>query len=118
MEEKKIIKWLQLPDLKIPRANSIFYYDKLREEIYVLFGNEGKFSENKNYSEIIEKLSIKNIKEGFKIVNPKNSAEILLKNQLFVFPIEDKGKLLIYGGVEKRKSKRDVCLFDLNKNEL
>ena len=111
-------KWLQLPDLKIPRANSIFYYDKLREEIYVLFGNEGKFSENKNYSEIIEKLSIKNIKEGFKIVNPKNSAEILLKNQLFVFPIEDKGKLLIYGGVEKRKSKRDVCLFDLNKNEL
>ena len=64
-------RWQLLPDLNIPRSNIIYYCDNPRGILYTMFGNEGSILDNK-YSDAIEFLDLKNIKEGWNILDYKN----------------------------------------------
>ena len=109
-------RWQLLPELNIPRANSIFYCDSPRGIIYSMFGNEGSILDNK-YSDIIEFLDLKNIKEGWNILDYRNKSEIDLKSLMNIYPLNS-DLILLYGGVVFRGNGRSVCIFNLAKSEI
>ena len=102
-------RWQLLPDLIIPRANLIYYCDSPRGIIYAMFGNEGSILDNK-YSDIIEFLDLKNIEDGWNILDYKNKSEIDLKSLMNIYPLNS-DLILLYGGVVFRGNNRSVCIF-------
>ena len=109
-------RWQVLPPLNIPRCNPLFFFDEPRGNMYVLFGIEGNYI-NSNYSDSMEVLDLTNIREGWKKVNYKNKANMDLKCYLNIYKLNDE-LFLIYGGMEGRVSKRNVCLYSTVKNEV
>ncbi len=109
-------RWQVLPPLNIPRCNPLFFFDEPRGFFYVLFGIEGNYI-NSNYSDTIELLDLTNIREGWYKVNYQNKANMDLKCYLNIYKLNDE-LFLIYGGMEGRVSKRNVCLFNTTKNEV
>jgi hypothetical protein len=109
-------RWQLLPDLNIPRSNIIYYCDNPRGILYTMFGNEGSILENK-YSDAIEFLDLKNIKEGWNILDYKNKSEIDLKSLMNIYPLNT-DLILLYGGVVFRGSSRSVCIFNITKSEI
>ena len=109
-------RWQLLPELNIPRANSIFYFDSPRGILYTMFGNEGSILDNK-YSDIIEFLDLKNIEEGWNILDYKNKSEIDLKSLMNIYPLNS-DLILLYGGVVFRGNNKSVCIFNLEKSEI
>ena len=109
-------RWQLLPDLNIPRSNIIYYCDNPRGILYAMFGNEGSILENK-YSDAIEFLDLKNIKEGWNILDYKNKSEIDLKSLMNIYPLNT-DLILLYGGVVFRGSSRSVCIFNITKSEI
>ena len=109
-------RWQVLPPLNIPRCNPLFFFDEPRGFFYVLFGIEGNYI-NSNYSDTIELLDLTNIREGWYRVNYQNKANMDLKCYLNIYKLNDE-LFLIYGGMEGRVSKRNVCLFNTTKNEV
>lgn len=109
-------RWQLLPDLIIPRANLIYYCDSPRGIIYAMFGNEGSILDNK-YSDIIEFLDLKNIEDGWNILDYKNKSEIDLKSLMNIYPLNS-DLILLYGGVVFRGNNRSVCIFNLEKSEI
>ena len=105
-----------LPDLNIPRANSLFYCDSPRGILYTMFGNEGSILDNK-YSDIIEFLDLKNIEDGWNILDYKNKSEIDLKSLMSIYPLNS-DLILLYGGVVFRGNNKSVCIFNLEKSEI
>ena len=109
-------RWQLLPDLNIPRANSLFYCDSPRGILYTMFGNEGSILDNK-YSDIIEFLDLKNIEDGWNILDYKNKSEIDLKSLMSIYPLNS-DLILLYGGVVFRGNNKSVCIFNLEKNKI
>ena len=58
-----------------------------------------------------------NIREGWTKVSYKNKANMDLKCYLNIYKLNDE-LFLIYGGMEGRVSRRNVCLFNTAKNEV
>ena len=109
-------RWQLLPELNIPRSNIIYYCDNPRGILYTMFGNEGSILDNK-YSDIIEFLDLKNIKDGWNILDYKNKSEIDLKTLMNIYPLNT-DLILFYGGVVFRGNGRSVCLFNIAKSEI
>ena len=109
-------RWQVLPPLNVPRCNPLFFFDEPRGNMYVLFGIEGNFI-NSNYIDSIEVLDLTNIREGWTKINYQNKANMDLKCYLNIYKLNDE-MFLIYGGMEGRISKRNVCVFNTSKNEV
>ena len=109
-------RWQILPPLNIPRCNPLFFFDEPRGYMYVLFGIEGNYI-NGNYIDSIEVLDLADIRQGWMRVNYENKANMDLKCYLNIYKLNDE-LFLIYGGMEGRLSKRNVCLYNTSKNEV
>ena len=109
-------RWQVLPPLNIPRCNPLFFFDEPKGNMYVLFGIEGNYI-NSTYSDSIEVLDLTNIRDGWKKISYKNKANMDLKCYLNIYKLNDE-LFLIYGGMEGRVSKRNVCLYNTTKNEV
>ena len=109
-------RWQQLPDLNIPRAIPLFYFDEGRGNMYALFGVEGNFLKPL-YTDSIEVLDLTEIKQGWMKINYNNKSRIDLKVFLNLYPLND-FLMLIYGGLENREMKRNACIYNLVKAEM
>ena len=109
-------RWQLLPELNIPRAIPLFYFDEGRGNMYVLFGVENNYL-NPNYTDTIEVLDLTEIKQGWMKINYNNKARMDFKCHLNIYPLNDY-LLLIYGGIESRASKRNGCVYHLIKAEM
>ena len=109
-------RWQQLPDLTIPRAIPLFYFDEGRGNMYVLFGLEGNFSKP-TYTDSIEILDLTEVKQGWMKLNYNNKSRMDLKCFLNLYPLND-FLMLIYGGLENRELKRNACIYNLVKAEM
>jgi hypothetical protein len=110
-------KWIKIPDLNNPRANTNIYFDAITSDLYALFGMEGNIAEKNIYCDSIEVLELNDIKSGWIKVDYYKSADLNLKlNFCTVVPFT-RDKLLIYGGNNSRVQKRLFALFDMSKNE-
>ena len=109
-------RWQVLPPLNVPRCNPLFFFDEPRGYMYVLFGIEGNYV-NSTYSDSMEVLDLTNIRDGWKKISYKNKANMDLKCYLNIYKLNDE-LFLIYGGMEGRVSKRNVCLYNAAKNEV
>ena len=109
-------RWQLLPELNIPRAIPLFYFDEGRGNMYVLFGVEGNYVES-NYIDCIEVLDLTEINQGWMKINYNNKARMDLKCFLNLYPLND-FLMLIYGGLESRQSKRNACVYNLVKAEM
>ena len=111
-----INRWLNLPSLNIPRANSIFYFDKPRGIIYSMFGIEGNIVDG-NYSDNIEFLDLQNIKDGWNVLDYVNKSENDLRSLMNIYPLNN-DMILLYGGVSFRGNSKSVCVFNIAKSEI
>ena len=109
-------KWLLLPELNVARANIIYYCDNPRGILYVMFGNEGSILDNK-YSDVIEFLDLKNLKDGWNILDYRNKSETDLKVLMSIYPLNN-DLILLYGGIVFRGNKRSICVFNISKSEI
>jgi hypothetical protein len=109
-------RWQTLPPLNIPRCNPLFFFDEPRGNMYVLFGIEGNYI-NSNYIDSIEVLDLTNIRQGWMKVNYQNKANMDLKCYLNIYKLNDE-LFLIFGGMEGRLSKRNVCVYNTSKDEV
>ena len=109
-------RWQLLPPLNVPRCNPLFFFDEPRGNMYVLFGIEGNYI-NSNYIDSMEILDLTNIKQGWTKINYQNKANMDLKCYLNIYKLNEE-LFLIYGGMEGRVSKRNVCLYNTVKNEV
>ena len=109
-------RWQLLPELNIPRAIPLFYFDEGRGNMYVLFGVEGNYLSSK-YTDSIEVLDLTEIKEGWMKINYNNKACMDFKCHLNIYPLNDY-LLLIYGAFESRLSKRNACVYHLIKADM
>ena len=108
-------RWQLLPELNVPRAIPLFYFDEGRGNMYALFG-EGNYI-NSNYSDVIEVLDLTEIKQGWMKINYNNKARMDFKNHLNIYPLND-FLLLIYGAMESRHVNRNACVYHLVKAEM
>ena len=109
-------RWQQLPDLNLPRAIPLFYFDEGRGNMYALFGVEGSFLKAL-YTDTIEILDLTELKQGWMKINYNNKSRMDLKCFLNLYPLND-FLMLIYGGLENRELKRDACVYNLVKAEM
>ena len=109
-------RWQELPELNIPRAIPLFYFDEGRGNMYVLFGIEGDY-QKPTYTDTIEILDLTEINQGWMKINYNNKARMDLKSFVNFYPLND-FLMLIYGGFESRQNKRDACIFNLVKDEM
>ena len=109
-------RWQELPELNIPRAIPLFYFDEGRGNMYVLFGIEGDY-QKPTYTDTIEVLDLTEINQGWMKINYNNKARMDLKCFVNFYPLND-FLMLIYGGLESRQMKRDACIFNLVKDEM
>ena len=111
-------RWQELPELNIPRAIPLFYFDEGRGNMYVLFGVEGDYHKPKQiHTDSIEILDLTELNQGWMKINYNNKASMDLKCFLNIYPLND-FLLLIYGGLESRQSKRNACIYNLVKAEM
>ena len=109
-------RWQVLPELNIPRAIPLFYFDEGRGNMYALFGVEGNYL-NSCYTDSIEVLDLTEIKAGWMKINFNNKARMDFKCHLNIYPLNDY-LILIYGAIESRNNKRNACVYHLVKAEM
>ena len=109
-------RWQELPELNIPRAIPLFYFDEGRGNMYVLFGVEGDY-QKPTYTDSIEILDLTELNQGWMKIIYNNKARMDLKCFLNLYPLND-FLMLIYGGLESRQSKRNACVYNLVKAEM
>ena len=110
-------KWFSLPNLNYPRSNTNLYYNKFTNDLFVLFGIEGKIKENK-FSDKIEVIELNDIKSGFYKIDYYKESDINL-NLFYCKCIPFmKEKLIIFGGNNNRQNGKFFVMFDMNKNEI
>ncbi len=111
-------KWVKLPDLNIPRANTNIYYDNTTSDLYVLFGMNSTVIEKNKNTDVIEVLELNDIKSGWMKVDYYQSAGLDLKLYYCVVLPFNRDQLLIYGGSKGRERKKAFALFNMNKCEI
>ena len=109
-------RWQILPELNVPRAIPLFYFDEGRGNMYVLFGIEGNYL-NSVYTDCIEVLDLTDIKSGWMKINYENKARMDFKCHLNIYPLNDY-LILIYGAIASRLNRRRACVFHLIKAEM
>ena len=109
-------RWQVLPELNIPRAIPLFYFDEGRGNMYAFFGVEGDYQKPK-HTDTIEILDLTEINQGWMKINYNNKARMDFKCFLNLYPLNDY-LVLIYGGMESRDSKRNACVYNLVKTEM
>ena len=109
-------RWQVLPELNVPRAIPLFYFDEGRGNMYVLFGIEGNYL-NSVYTDCIEVLDLTDIKSGWMKINYENKARMDFKCHLNIYPLNDY-LILIYGAIASRLNRRRACVFHLIKAEM
>ena len=109
-------RWQLLPELNIPRAIPLFYFDEGRGNMYAFFGVEGDYQKPK-HTDTIEILDLTEINQGWMKINYNNKARMDFKCFLNLYPLNDY-LLLIYGGMESRDLKRNACVYNLVKTEM
>jgi hypothetical protein len=109
-------RWQELPELNIPRAIPLFYFDEGRGNMYVLFGVEGDYKKP-IHTDSIEILDLTEVAQGWMKINYNNKARMDLKCFLNIYPLND-FLMLIYGGLESRQMKRNACVYNLVKAEM
>ena len=109
-------RWQLLPELNIPRAIPLFYFDEGRGNMYAFFGVEGDYQKPK-HTDTIEILDLTEINQGWMKIIYNNKARMDFKCFLNLYPLNDY-LLLIYGGVESRDLKRNACVYNLVKTEM
>ena len=109
-------RWQILPELNIPRAIPLFYFDEGRGNMYAFFGVEGDYQKPK-HTDTIEILDLTEINQGWMKINYNNKARMDFKCFLNLYPLNDY-LLLIYGGMESRDLKRNACVYNLVKTEM
>ena len=109
-------RWQVLPELNIPRAIPLFYFDEGRGNMYVFFGVEGNYL-NSVYTDTIEVLDLTDVKNGWMKINYNNKARMDFKCHLNIYPLNDY-LILIYGAIESRNSKRNASVYHLIKTEM
>ena len=111
--------WRELPDMKIPRAHSILYLDKITHKIYSFFGILGKIAEkNNDYSDTIECLQFRKLALGWQKLDYNNRSDISFRtgiNQMLPLNPE---MILVYGGSSMREFIKQAAVFILHKNEM
>lgn len=104
--------WNELPELNVPRANISLHIDKIGTFAYAVGGVKGDIANGLN-SDAIELLDLVDINQGWAKVEYRNKANVDLKFcHTGVYPLTD-DKLLIYGGLESRNTKKCYVIFDL-----
>ena len=109
-------RWQELPELNIPRAIPLFYFDEGRGNMYVFFGVEGDYKKP-IHTDSIEILDLAEVSQGWMKINYNNKARMDFKCFLNIYPLND-FLMLIYGGLESRQSKRNACVYNLVKAEM
>ena len=109
-------RWQLLPELNIPRAIPLFYFDEGRGNMYALFGVEGNYL-NSNYTDTIEVLDLTELDQGWMKINYNNKARMDFKSHMNYYPLNDY-LLLMYGAFESRASKRNACVYHLIRHEM
>ena len=112
-------QWRDLAEMKIPRANSIIYLDRLTHRLYSFFGILGKIAEkNNNYSDSIEMLEFRKLALGWNKVEYNNRADISFRtgiNQMLPLNPE---MILVYGGSSMREFIKKAAVFILARHEM
>lgn len=104
--------WNELPELNVPRANVSLHIDKIGTFAYAVGGVYGDIANSKN-SDAIELLDLVDINHGWAKVEYRNKANVDLKFcNTGLYPLTE-DKLLIYGGLESRNTKKCYVIFDL-----
>ena len=109
-------RWTKLPNLNVPRANAVFQFDKPRGLMYVMFGMTGKVTD-KEFSDAIEYMDLKNINNGWIKLNYNNRSELDLKTQVKILEISN-DLTMIFGGFTARDTVRNICVLDKEKKEI
>ena len=111
--------WRDLPEMKIPRAHSILYLDKITHKLYSFFGILGKIAErNNNYSDSLECLEFRKLALGWNKVEYNNRAEISFRTGINQILPLNPDMLLIYGGSSMREFIKKAAIYILQKNEM
>ena len=117
--DMKTGQWRDLPEMKIPRAHSILYLDKITHKLYSFFGMLGKIAEkNNNYSDALECLEFRKLALGWNKVEYNNRAEISFRTGINqILPLNE-DMLLVYGGSSMREFIKKAAVYILAKNEM
>jgi hypothetical protein len=81
-----------------------------------MFGIEGNIVDG-NYSDIIEFLDLKNIKEGWNVLDYINKSNIDLKSLINIYPLNC-DNILLFGGIQFRGNNKGICIFNVFKSEI
>jgi hypothetical protein len=81
-----------------------------------MFGLEGNIVDG-NYSDIIEFLDLKNIKEGWNVLDYVNKSNVDLKSLINIYPLNS-DNILLYGGIQFRGNNKGICIFNVYKSEI
>ena len=113
-------KWTRLPDLNFGRSFVNIYFDQFMSEVYALFGMNGTISNQfrKDYSDIIEVIELNDIESGWIHVDYYEGSQVNLKKEYLTTVPFTRTKLLIYGGMTPRESKKLFALYLMDKNEI
>ena len=105
--------------MKIPRAHSILYLDKITHKLYSFFGILGKIAErNNNYSDSLECLEFRKLALGWNKVEYNNRAEISFRTGINQILPLNPDMLLVYGGSSMREFIKKAAVYILQKNEM
>ena len=111
-------KWIKLPSLIYPRANTNIYYNNVTNEVFVLFGMEGDMSEKPKYLDTIEVLELNDMVSGWIKVDYYKSIGLDFKEKYCITIPLTREKLLIYGCSGYRNIDRKLyAFFDMIKNQ-
>lgn len=109
-------KWNDLPTLSSSRADTNVYFNSNKQELFVLFGNEGEVT-NSKFSDVIEVLDLNDVKNGFEKVDYYKSSGLNLRgNKCVTMPLT-KDLLIVYGGNNARKENKMLSVFNMSKYE-
>lgn len=109
--------WNPLPNLNVPRANTLVHIDKIGTYAYALCGILGSITGD-SYTDTLEVLDLIDMGQGWIKVDFINKTSADLKqNDIQIHSITDE-KLLIYGAHVIRKEKRCKVMLDLKTFEL
>ena len=117
--DMKTGQWRDLPQMKIPRAHSILYLDKMTHKLYSFFGILGKIAErNNNFTDSLECLEFRKLALGWQKVEYNNRAEISFRTGINQILPLNPDMLLVYGGSSMREFIKKAAVYILQKNEM
>lgn len=117
--DMKAGQWKDLPSLKIPRAHSILYLDRITHILYAFFGILGKISEkNNNFTDALECLEFRKLALGWQRVEYNNRTDISFRTGINQLLPLNPDMILVYGGSCMREFIKKSAVYVLPKKEM